>query len=74
MHQYASIRLRVFYYIMFFVMGMGNPMGPHSPLGGGFGEILSPIIYMGIEMWKLEGSGDGDVVGIPIGDCPHCHS
>jgi hypothetical protein len=49
-------------------------MGPHSPLGGGFGEILSPVIYMGMGMGKLEGSGDGDVVGIPIGDCPHCHS
>jgi hypothetical protein len=49
-------------------------MGPHSPLGDGFGEILSPIIYMGMGMGNLEGSGDGDVVGIPIGDCPHCHS
>jgi hypothetical protein len=49
-------------------------MGPHSPLGGGFGEILSPVIYMGMGMGKLERSGDGDVVGIPIGDCPHCHS
>jgi hypothetical protein len=29
---------------------------------------------MGMGMGKLEGSGDGDVVGIPIGDCPHCHS